>query len=236
MLTTAGFDRVTRSSSAFATRTCAPWTWSSRRSTSRRRSLPSSRSARSWKGSFGRCSAMHGVELPEPLPDHELCPGHAGLRHRQALRPARAAQAHRAARLARTVDFKVFRAATCRTAGLRRCACRTAVLCRARRSTTTACSSRSTAQRLAWIKVERRRRQEGLQSPIVKFLSEPVLRGSRAHRCADWGRDPLGADRAKKVNDAMGAYRVRRSAYDRGFAEKGWKPLSGRRLPDVRAR
>ncbi len=83
------------------------------------------------------------------------------------------------------------------------------------------------AKGLAWIKVNdvTKPNEEGLQSPIVKFLSEPVLREILARTGARTG-DVIffGADREKVVNDAMGALRAR-IGHDRGFAEKGWKPL-----------
>jgi aspartyl-tRNA synthetase len=83
------------------------------------------------------------------------------------------------------------------------------------------------AKGLAWIKVNdvTKPNEEGLQSPIVKFLSEPVLREILARTGAQTG-DVIffGADREKVVNDAMGALRAR-IGHDRGFAEKGWKPL-----------
>jgi len=67
--------------------------------------------------------------------------------------------------------------------------------------------------------------EEGLQSPIVKFLPEPVLAEILARTGAQDG-DVIffGADREKVVCDAMGALRAK-VGHDRGFAEKVWKPL-----------
>jgi aspartyl-tRNA synthetase len=82
------------------------------------------------------------------------------------------------------------------------------------------------AKGLAYIKVnERARGRDGLQSPIVKFLSEPALQGilERSH-----ARDNdllfFGADQAKIVGDALGALRLK-IAQDRGLVGAGWQPL-----------
>ena len=83
------------------------------------------------------------------------------------------------------------------------------------------------AKGLAWIKVNdaSKPNEEGLQSPIVKFLSADVLREILARTGAVSG-DVIffGADREKVVNDAMGALRAK-VGHDRGYAEDGWKPL-----------
>ena len=83
------------------------------------------------------------------------------------------------------------------------------------------------AKGLAWIKVNdaAKPNEEGLQSPIVKFLPEPVLREILARTGAQSGDVVFfGADREKVVNDAMGALRAK-VGHDRGFAQAGWKPL-----------
>jgi len=83
------------------------------------------------------------------------------------------------------------------------------------------------AKGLAWIKVNdvAKPNEEGLQSPIVKFLKPEALREILARTGAQTG-DVIffGADRERVVNDAMGALRAK-VGHDRGFAEKGWKPL-----------
>jgi aspartyl-tRNA synthetase len=83
------------------------------------------------------------------------------------------------------------------------------------------------AKGLAWIKVNdlAKPSEEGLQSPIVKFLKPEALREILARTGAQTG-DVIffGADRERVVNDAMGALRAK-VGHDRGFAEKGWKPL-----------
>ena len=80
---------------------------------------------------------------------------------------------------------------------------------------------------LAYIKVNdaTKANEEGLQSPIVKFLSADVLKAILARTGAKTG-DLIffGADREKVVNDALGALRAK-VGHERGLAEKGWKPL-----------
>jgi aspartyl-tRNA synthetase len=87
------------------------------------------------------------------------------------------------------------------------------------------------AKGLAWIKVnDAAKGRDGLQSPIVKNLHDAAL-----------GRDPrpaparngdlifFGADKAKVVNDALGALRVKigHSEFGRshGLFEDRWAPL-----------
>ena len=80
---------------------------------------------------------------------------------------------------------------------------------------------------LAYIKVNdaAKPNEEGLQSPIVKFLPAAVLRDDRrAHRCATGDLIFFAADREKVVNDALGALRAKVGT-ERGLAEGGWKPL-----------
>ncbi len=66
---------------------------------------------------------------------------------------------------------------------------------------------------------------DGLQSPIVKFLPVDVLAKILERTGAEDG-DLLffGADKAKVVNDAMGALRVK-LGHDKGYAAQGWRPL-----------
>jgi aspartyl-tRNA synthetase len=83
------------------------------------------------------------------------------------------------------------------------------------------------AKGLAWIKVNdvSKPSDEGLQSPIVKFLSEAALREILARTNAQTG-DVIffGADKEKIVNDALGALRVK-LGHARGFVSGDWKPL-----------
>jgi aspartyl-tRNA synthetase len=80
---------------------------------------------------------------------------------------------------------------------------------------------------LAYIKVNDASKpgEEGLQSPIVKFLSADILRAILERTGAvDGDVIFFGADKAGIVNDALGALRAK-IGHDRGFAESGWKPL-----------
>ncbi len=87
------------------------------------------------------------------------------------------------------------------------------------------------AKGLAWIKVnEIARGREGLQSPIVKNLHDAAI-AALLERSAARDGDLLlfGADRAKVVNAALGALRVKigHSEFGRagGLFEDAWKPL-----------
>jgi len=83
------------------------------------------------------------------------------------------------------------------------------------------------AKGLAYIKVNdaSRPNDQGLQSPIVKFLPESVLREILARTGAvDGDLVFFGADKAKVVNDALGALRAK-VGHERGLASGRWKPL-----------
>lgn len=82
------------------------------------------------------------------------------------------------------------------------------------------------AKGLAYIKVnEKAKGTEGLQSPILKFLPDNVVADILDRTAAEDG-DLIffGADKAKIVNEALGALRVK-LGHDRGLVERGWKPL-----------
>jgi aspartyl-tRNA synthetase len=90
----------------------------------------------------------------------------------------------------------------------------------------TAFVARYGAKGLAYIKVnERARGREGLQSPIIKFLSDAALEGILA-RTGAGDNDVIffGADRASVVNDALGALRLK-LGHDLKMVEGGWRPL-----------
>jgi aspartyl-tRNA synthetase len=87
------------------------------------------------------------------------------------------------------------------------------------------------AKGLAWIKVnEVAKGRDGLQSPIVKNLHDAAL-AEMIKRTGAQDGDLIffGADRAKVVNDAIGALRVKigHSEFGRanGLFENVWKPL-----------
>jgi aspartyl-tRNA synthetase len=82
------------------------------------------------------------------------------------------------------------------------------------------------AKGLAYIKVnERAKGKEGLQSPIVKFLSDAAVAGI-LERTGAQDNDIVffGADTAKVVNDAIGALRIK-VGQDLKLVEEGWRPL-----------
>jgi aspartyl-tRNA synthetase len=82
------------------------------------------------------------------------------------------------------------------------------------------------AKGLAWIKFnDVAKGRDGLQSPIVKNLSDEALKAVVERSLAKNGDLMFfGADRAKVVNDALGALRVK-IGHERGFATAGWQPL-----------
>jgi aspartyl-tRNA synthetase len=82
------------------------------------------------------------------------------------------------------------------------------------------------AKGLAYIKVnELSRGRDGLQSPILKFLPDDVIAAIMQRTGAQDGDLVFfGADKARVVNEALGALRVRLGE-DRGLLEGQWKPL-----------
>lgn len=82
------------------------------------------------------------------------------------------------------------------------------------------------ARGLAWIKVaDKAAGREGLQSPIVKFLTDDALAGILERtQAADGDILFFGADKATVVSDALGALRLE-VGRDLGLTEAGWKPL-----------
>jgi aspartyl-tRNA synthetase len=86
------------------------------------------------------------------------------------------------------------------------------------------------AKGLAWIKVNdvTKLNEEGLQSPVVKFLTPDSIAQIIARSGAQSGDIIFfGADRKKVVNDAMGALRAKigvQHGAELGFFEKGFKP------------
>ena len=83
------------------------------------------------------------------------------------------------------------------------------------------------AKGLAYIKINdvTQLNETGLQSPIVKNLSAASLKAALERTGAKNG-DLIffGADKAKVVNEALGALRAK-IGHERGLAEKAWKPL-----------
>jgi aspartyl-tRNA synthetase len=82
------------------------------------------------------------------------------------------------------------------------------------------------AKGLAYVKVnDAAKGREGLQSPILKFLSDTAVAGLMQRTGAQTG-DLIffGADKARVVNDAIGALRIK-VGQDLGLVAAGWAPL-----------
>ncbi|MEO8537530.1 MAG: aspartate--tRNA ligase [Betaproteobacteria bacterium] len=131
--------------------------------------------------------------------------------------------------LMRGVDFKVFRAAAelpnGRVAALR--VPGGGAMTRKEIDDYAAFATIYGAKGLAYIKVNdvTKASEEGLQSPIVKFLAPDVLQAI-VQRCGAASGDVIFfcADRSKVVNDTLGALRAR-IGHDRNLVEPGWRPL-----------
>jgi aspartyl-tRNA synthetase len=168
-----------------------------------------------------------GTELPEPFPR---------MSYREAMRRYGSdkpdlrvsLELTDVADLVQDCDFKVF-AEPARAAGGRVAALRVpggAALSRKEIDEYTALVARYGAKGLAYLKVnERARGRDGLQSPIIKFLSDAALDGILT-RCGAADSDLIffGADQAKVVCDALGALRLK-VAQDRALVTEGWQPL-----------
>ena len=90
----------------------------------------------------------------------------------------------------------------------------------------TAYVARYGARGLAHVKVnDVTKGRDGLQSPIIKFLSDAAVAGILSRTGA--ANDDLiffGADSAKVVNDSLGALRLK-VGQDMGLVREGWRPL-----------
>jgi aspartyl-tRNA synthetase len=90
----------------------------------------------------------------------------------------------------------------------------------------TAYVARYGAKGLAYIKVnDKAKGRDGLQSPILKFLSDAAVAGI-LERTGAQDNDLIffGADSAKVVSDALGALRLKLGR-DLKLLEPGWRPL-----------
>ena len=90
----------------------------------------------------------------------------------------------------------------------------------------TAYVARYGAKGLAYIKVnDTNKGKDGLQSPIVKFLSDEAIQGILTRTGAQNG-DLIffGADKARVVADSLGALRLK-LGHDRGLVKGEWAPL-----------
>jgi aspartyl-tRNA synthetase len=90
----------------------------------------------------------------------------------------------------------------------------------------TAYVARYGAKGLAYVKVnDAGKGRDGLQSPILKFLSDAAIAGLLERTGAQTGDLVFfGADKARVVNDALGALRLK-VGQDLGLVEQGWRPL-----------
>jgi aspartyl-tRNA synthetase len=130
--------------------------------------------------------------------------------------------------LVRDSEFKVFSGPAAdpesRVAAL--CVPRGGELTRKQIDEYTAYVVRHGARGLAYIKVnDAGKGREGLQSPILKFLSDAAIAGILGRTKAATG-DLIffGSDKAKVVNDALGALRLLLGR-DLGLVETEWRPL-----------
>ncbi|RLA27836.1 MAG: aspartate--tRNA ligase [Gammaproteobacteria bacterium] len=167
------------------------------------------------------------VELPAPFPRMS----HADAMHRFGsdkpdLRiPLELIEV---ADLMKSVEFKVFAGPAADPEG------RVAALClpggsglsRREIDDYTAYVARYGARGLAYIKVnDVAAGREGLQSPILKFLPDETILGIMQRTgAADGDLVFFGADKARVVNDALGALRVKLGE-DRGLVSADWQPL-----------
>ncbi|MGE5739979.1 MAG: aspartate--tRNA ligase [Betaproteobacteria bacterium] len=169
-----------------------------------------------------------GVELPQPFPllsyaDAMRDYGSDKPDLRVPLRLAELTDVMRGA------DFKVFRAAAELPSG-RVAALRVpggGAMTRKELDDYAAFATIYGAKGLAYIKVNdaSKPNEEGLQSPIVKFLAADVLQTILTRTEATSGDVVFFcADRAKIVNDTLGALRAK-VGHDRGLVEDGWRPL-----------
>lgn len=130
--------------------------------------------------------------------------------------------------LLKTVEFKVFSGPANDTDG------RVALLCvpggaalsRKQIDEYTQYVARYGAKGLAWIKINQADQGiEGIQSPIAKFLDEPITKQLIERSQAKSGDILLfAADKKTIVSNALGALRVK-IAEDRNLIEDSWKPL-----------
>jgi aspartyl-tRNA synthetase len=82
------------------------------------------------------------------------------------------------------------------------------------------------AKGLAYVKVNARAKGiDGLQSPILKFLAPDIITQIlERSRAQDGDLIFFGADKAKIVNESLGALRLK-IGHERGLAQSGWRPL-----------
>ena len=161
-----------------------------------------------------------GVELPDPFPrlTHAEVLARYGVDKPDLRVPLELTEL---TDLMKDTEFKVFRQAAEMPGGRVAALKVSAELTRKEIDDLTPFVAAYGAKGLAYIKVN----PDGLQSPIVKFLAKDLLDRIVSRTGAKPG-DLIffGADKAKIVNDALGALRLK-LGHDKGLAEKGWRPL-----------
>ena len=168
-----------------------------------------------------------GVDLPNPFP--QMSYAEAMRRYASDKPDLRIAlELVDVADLVADTEFKVFagpaRSAEGRVAALR--VPKGNDLTRSQIDEYTAYVGRYGAKGLAYVKVnDATTGRAGLQSPILKFLSDTAIDGIWSRTAAQTG-DLIffGADSARVVNDSLGALRLK-VGQDRGLVTPGWQPL-----------
>ncbi|HEY9149251.1 MAG TPA: aspartate--tRNA ligase [Gammaproteobacteria bacterium] len=167
------------------------------------------------------------VELPKPFPrmDYDEAMHRYGSDKPDLRNPLELVDV---GDLMRGVEFKVFSGPACdphgRVAALR--LPRGCELTRKEIDDYTAFVAIYGAKGLAYIKVnDLSAGREGLQSPILKFLPDEVVSAILERTGAETGDLVFfGADKARVVNEALGALRIR-LGQDRGLLQGDWAPL-----------
>jgi aspartyl-tRNA synthetase len=168
-----------------------------------------------------------GVELPNPLP--RMSYAEAMRRYGSDKPDLRVSlELIDVADLVRGCDFKVFAGPAADPKGRVTALCvpQGGTLSRKEIDEYTAYVARYGAKGLAYVKVnERAKGREGLQSPILKFLSDAAVAGILERTAAkDGDLIFFGADTGKIVSDALGALRLK-VGNDLKLAVPGWRPL-----------
>ena len=175
----------------------------------------------------GLFSSVMKIELPNPFP--RLTHAEAMLRYGSDKPDLRVPlELTELTDVMQAVEFKVFREAAQKLGG------RVAALCvpgggglsRKEIDDYTSFVAIYGAKGLAYIKVNALEKGlEGLQSPILKFLPEAAVKVILERTGAkDGDLIFFGADKAKVVNEALGALRAK-VGHERGLSEPGWKPV-----------
>jgi aspartyl-tRNA synthetase len=168
-----------------------------------------------------------GVELPSPMPRMSYA---EAIRRYGSDKPDLRVPLELVdvADLVRGCDFKVFAGPASDPRGRVTALCvpQGGKLTRKEIDDYTAYVARYGAKGLAYVKVnELAKGREGLQSPILKFLSDAAINGIMQRVAAkDGDLIFFGADTAKVVSDALGALRLK-VGQDLKMVAPGWRPM-----------